>query len=179
MSLPYPLSMRRSALFLLLAAFGLAACDTGSVLDENVVLTKTRTATFAYNCDERGAGQASSVAATMTIDFTGQLDGFRASDVVSARVTAARLVRRKPNSTNLNTLLRDVRLTLGGSGTVAQASTLPAGSDATLTATGLDVAEQVRAGAFQPRLAFSVVGTQPTECSLDAELTFRIELPGL
>ena len=175
--------MRRLALLLLAAACGLSACDTGSILDENVVLTKTRTVTFSYACNARASGQSLSVNATTTIDFTGQLDGFRAADVVSARVTDVRLRRLLPTTTpeKLGELMRDLRLVLVGSGggTVVDAATLPAATSVTLTPMSTDLAALVRAGAFQPRLDFTVVGTQNTECKMDAEMTFRIELPGV
>ncbi len=168
----------RRLLSLSVLALVLAACDTGSALDQTVILTKTRTAVFSYACDARGAGQAHTVAATAGITFVGGLDGFNAADVLSATLTSATLTRRVPSGSNLDGLVRNVQLALGASN-VAGLATPPASTTTALTTTGADVAALVRAGTFTPALSFTVVQPQATECRLEADLTFRIELPGV
>ncbi len=179
--------MKRNGRWIGIALLLLAGCE--SVTSERLTLPDIEvTFRFEVNGNALTDGQAHTVTATNTVDLTPALQqrgGYTKKEVVAATVVAAELERIQPTLTDLDALLREVRVLLTAEGLtereVAVRTGFPADETASLSPrSDTDVAAFVKKTALGAKLQLVPLQPDPSETYIyEVRLTLRVQVEGI
>lgn len=174
--------MRRTLPLTTLLLFSLLLSSCDAVVEGNRVVLQPRDLTLRFELSNLTPDVQGQVQSVGTVSFAGNLDGFQPADLVSARVTEARISRISPigSGNGVQELLRDAQITLVGGGTVIVANLGAGTSTATvqsLTVTRSEVAAIAQSSTFFGRMLYTPRISRASAV-FEVTLTFVLEVEG-
>jgi len=157
-----------------------SGCD--AVLEGNRVVLQPRDLTLRFELTSLAQDIGATAQSVGTLSFSGNLDGFQLSDIVSARVTEARISRISPigAGNGVQELLRDAQITLVAGGSVVVAN-LGAGTSTatvqTMSVSRSDIAAITRSPSFIGRMQYTPKVNRAAAV-FEVTLTFVLEVEG-
>lgn len=174
--------MKRSLPLALVVAALLFVSGCDAVVEGNRVVLQPRDLTLRFELSNLAQDIGGTVQSIGTVSFAGNLDGFQLADVVSARVTEARISRISPigSGNGVQELLRDAQITLVGGGSVIVANLAAGTSTATvqtMSVTRSEVASITQSPSFIGRMQYTPRANR-TSAVFEVTLTFVLEVEG-
>ena len=173
--------MLARTVWLFLAISLISGCDTLIEEDDPLfLLIEFDELCFEVSSISDGGDVSIALSSADVLDIGPSLDreNFTKDDVIGAEVTSANLRMVFPIESDLS-IIRDARLTVGGSRTVATATTFSSSRSASLNLTGENIASIVRGTNFQAGLSFTGTADVSERVVIEGSITIQVEVEEL